>query len=26
MPEVAVIEVDDWLIKNTPELRVEVAG
>ena len=26
MAEVAVIEVDDWLINNTPELRVEVAG
>jgi hypothetical protein len=26
MPEVAVIEVTDWLVNNTPELRFEVAG
>lgn len=26
MPEVAVIEVSDWLISNTPELSVDVAG
>jgi len=26
MPEVAVIEVTDWLVNNTPELRVEMAG
>jgi hypothetical protein len=26
MPEVAVIEVTDWLVSNTPELRFEVAG
>ncbi|HWX55532.1 MAG TPA: HipA family kinase [Verrucomicrobiae bacterium] len=26
MPEVAVIEVSDWLVNNTPELRVETAG
>src|SRR5438874_5189421 len=26
MPQVAVIEVSDWLIENTPELRFDVAG
>lgn len=26
MPQVEVIEVNDWLITNTPDLRVEVAG
>lgn len=26
MPQVEVIEVSDWLITNTPDLRVEVAG
>ena len=26
VPEVAVIEVSEWLIENTPELRIEVAG
>ena len=26
VPEVAVIEVSDWLIQHTPELRIEVAG
>ncbi len=26
VPEVAVIEVSDWLVNNTPELRVEIAG
>ena len=26
MPEVAVIEVSDWLIANTPDLRIELAG
>ena len=26
MPEVAVIEVSDWLVNNTPELRFDVAG
>ena len=26
MPQVAAIEVSDWLIENTPELRIESAG
>ena len=26
MPEVAVIDVSDWLVNNTPELRFDVAG
>ncbi len=26
MPEVQVIDVSDWLIQNTPELRIECAG
>jgi HipA-like kinase len=26
MPMVAVIEVSDWLISNTPDLRIELAG
>lgn len=26
IPEVQVIEVSDWLIQNTPELRIELAG
>src|SRR6516225_466119 len=26
MPPVAAIEVSDWLIANTPELRIELAG
>jgi hypothetical protein len=26
MPEVAVIDVSDWLVNNTPELRVEMGG
>jgi hypothetical protein len=26
MPEVAVIEVSDWLVDSTPELRFDVAG
>jgi hypothetical protein len=26
MPQVAVIEVSDWLVANTPELRIDVAG
>jgi hypothetical protein len=26
MPQVAVIEVSDWVIENTPELRFDVAG
>jgi hypothetical protein len=26
MPEVAVIEVSEWLVNNTPELRFDVAG
>jgi hypothetical protein len=26
MPQVAVIEVSDWLVKNTPDLRIDVAG
>jgi hypothetical protein len=26
MPQVAVIEVSDWLIANTPDLRIDLAG
>jgi HipA-like kinase len=26
MPQVSVIEVSDWLVANTPELRIELAG
>ncbi len=26
MPQVEVIEVSDWLVTNTPELRVDIAG
>lgn len=26
VPQVAVIDVSDWLIQNTPELRIELAG
>jgi hypothetical protein len=26
MAEVAVIEVSDWLVSNSPELRVDVGG
>lgn len=26
MPEVQVIEISDWLIQNTPELHIEIAG
>jgi hypothetical protein len=26
MPEVAVIEVSDWLVSNSPELRIDVGG
>lgn len=26
MPEVAVIEVSDWLVSNSPELRMDTAG
>jgi hypothetical protein len=26
MPQVAIIEVSDWLVANTPELRIDVAG
>jgi hypothetical protein len=26
MPQVAVIEVSDWLIANNPDLRIELGG
>ncbi len=26
MPEVAVIEVSDWLVSNSPDLRIDTAG